>query len=127
MVSDGIKFAFTPTDNTIMTAELSIYESMAKAGIKHYTGADSFALNGAFLGYGVDYANLGKETARMVKDVLIDGKDPAALAVKTFDNGIATVNSDICEELGISFDDVKEVFEPLCTQVNSIETAESFK
>ena len=110
-----------------MTAELSIYESMAKAGIKHYTGADSFALNGAFLGYGVDYANLGKETARMVKDVLIDGKDPAALAVKTFDNGIATVNSEICEELGISFDDVKAVFEPLCTQVNSIETAESFE
>ena len=127
MISDGVKFAFTPTDNTIMTAELSIYESMAKAGIKHYTGADSFALNGAFLGYGVDYANLGKETARMVKDILIDGKDPAALAVKTFDNGIATVNSEICEELGISFDDVKEVFEPLCTQVNSIETAESFK
>ena len=113
MISDGVKFAFTPTDNTIMTAELSIYESMAKAGIKHYTGAD--------------YANLGKETARMVKDVLIDGKDPAALAVKTFDNGIATVNSEICEELGISFDDVKAVFEPLCTQVNSIETAESFK
>ena len=127
MISDGVKFAFTPTDNTIMTAELSIYESMAKAGIKHYTGADSFALNGAFLGYGVDYANLGKETARMVKDVLIGGKDPAALAVKTFDNGIATVNSEICEELGISFDDVKAVFEPLCTQINSIETAESFE
>ena len=59
-----------------MTAELSIYETLAKAGIPHYTGADSFALNGAFLGYGVDYANLGVETANMVADILLDGAEP---------------------------------------------------
>ena len=54
LVSDKVDAVFTPTDNTIMKAELSIYEIFAKAGIPHYTGADSFALNGAFLGYGVD-------------------------------------------------------------------------
>ena len=43
----------------------------------HYTGADSFALNGAFLGYGVDYANLGVETANMVSGILLDGNKPA--------------------------------------------------
>ena len=41
-----------------MKAELAIYETFADAGIPHYTGADSFALNGAFLGYGVDYLSL---------------------------------------------------------------------
>ena len=56
LVSDGVDAVFTPTDNTIMTAELAIYETFAEAKIPHYTGADSFALNGAFLGYGVDYA-----------------------------------------------------------------------
>ena len=60
LVSDGVDAVFTPTDNTIMKAELAIYETFADAGIPHYTGADSFALNGAFLGYGVDYANLGR-------------------------------------------------------------------
>ena len=49
----GVKAVFTPTDNTIMTAELSIYESFIEAGVQHYTGADSFALNGALVGYGV--------------------------------------------------------------------------
>ncbi|MEI3129327.1 MAG: hypothetical protein V8S89_00120 [Oscillospiraceae bacterium] len=39
-----------------MKSELTIYETFAEAGMPHYTGADSFALNGAFLGYGVDYA-----------------------------------------------------------------------
>ena len=66
LVSAGVDAVFTPTDNTIMKAELTIYETFANAGIPHYTGADSFALNGAFLGYGVDYANLGVQTADMV-------------------------------------------------------------
>ena len=58
-------------------------------GIPHYTGADSFALNGAFAGYGVDYANLGAKTADMVADILLNGADPATTPVETFDNGTA--------------------------------------
>ncbi len=127
LVTDGVDVVFTPTDNTIMKAELSIYEIFAKAGIKHYTGADSFALNGAFLGYGVDYANLGRETAKMISEILVDGKDVSTMAVKTFDNGTATVNSDICKELGLKFEDVAEVFKPYCTAVNEIKTADDFE
>ena len=110
-----------------MTAELSIYEKLADAGILHYAGADSFALNGAFLGYGVDYANLGVETANMVADILLNGADPASTPVKTFDNGTATVNTDICDKIGLSFDEVKKTFEPFCTKVEEIQTAESFE
>lgn len=126
MVSDAVDAVFTPTDNSVMTAELAIYEILAEAGIPHFTGADSFALNGAFLGYGVDYANLGVETANMIEDILIKGADVASTAVKTFDNGTATVNTDICEELGLDYDEVAAAFADFCTQVNSIVTAESF-
>ncbi|MBR1691069.1 MAG: ABC transporter substrate-binding protein [Oscillibacter sp.] len=126
LVADGVDAVFTPTDNTIMTAELSIYEIFADAGIPHYTGADSFALNGAFLGYGVDYANLGVETANMVADVLLNGADPAVTPVKTFDNGTATVNTEICEALGLDFAAIEAAFSPLCTKVATITTAESF-
>lgn len=109
-----------------MTAELSIYETFIEAGIPHYTGADSFALNGAFVGYGVDYANLGVETAEMIADILMNDADPAVTPVKTFDNGTATVNTETCEGLGLDFETVKAAFAPLCTQVNEIVTAESF-
>lgn len=126
LVSDGVDAVFTPTDNTIMKAELAIYETFADAGIPHYTGADSFALNGAFLGYGVDYANLGRETADMIASILTEGKDPATTPVITFDNGTATVNTEICEKLGLDFDTVSEVFAPYCTRVEEITTAESF-
>lgn len=126
LVSDGVDAVFTPTDNTIMKAELAIYETFADAGIPHYTGADSFALNGAFLGYGVDYANLGRETADMIASILTESKDPATTPVITFDNGTATVNTEICEKLGLDFDTVSEAFAPYCTRVEEITTAESF-
>ena len=127
MIADGVDAVFTPSDNTIMTAELSIYEDLANAGIPHYTGADSFALNGAFLGYGVDYANLGVETADTIYDILVNGASPADTAVKTFDNGTATINTETCEALGYDLDSIEAVFEPLCTKVAEITTAESFE
>ena len=126
LIADGVDAVFTPTDNTIMTAELSIYEALAEAKIPHYTGADSFALNGAFLGYGVDYANLGVETANMVAQILLDGADPATLGVMRFDNGTATVNTETAAAIGFDFDKLSEAFAPFCTKIQAITTAESF-
>lgn len=126
LVADGVDAVFTPQDNTVMTAELSIYEMLAEAGIPHYTGADSFALNGAFLGYGVDYANLGVETANMIAGILVDGNDPASTPVMTFDNGTATINTETAAAIGLDFDAVSEAFAPFCTKIQGIETAEEF-
>ena len=127
IVADQVDAVFTPTDNTIMTAELSIYETLKEAKIPHFTGADSFALNGAFLGYGVDYANLGRETGSMVADILMNGKNPGEVPVMTFDNGTATVNNEMLEALGLSFEEVETLFAPYCTKVQAIDTAEEFE
>ncbi len=118
LIDAGCKAVFTPSDNTVMTAELSIYETLSEAGVQHYAGADSFALNGAFLGYGVDYANLGKETANMVCDILVNKKDIASYPVRTFDNGTATVNTDICSVLGLNYDEVKNTISPYCSRAS---------
>ena len=126
IIADEMDAVFTPTDNTIMAAELSIYEALADAGIPHYCGADSFALNGAFLGFGVDYANLGRETANMIASILLDGADPATTPIMKFDNGTATINIETAEKVGFDYDKLAELFAPYCTQVQSITTAESF-
>ena len=62
----------------------------------------------------------------MIAAILVDGEDPSETPVETFDNGTATVNTETCEGLGLDLDTVKKEFEPLCTQVNEIVTAESF-
>lgn len=122
LIADGVEAIFTPTDNTVMTAELAIYEKFLDAGIPHYAGADSFALNGAFCGYGVDYTGVGTATAEMAIEIL-QGADPAETAVRTFDNGIATVNTETAEALGIDYSGFAEK----CTDVIEIVTAEQFE
>lgn len=126
IVADKADAVFTPTDNTVMTAELSIYETFTEAGVQHYTGADSFALNGAFVGYGVDYVQLGEATADMVAELLCEGKTTADLPYQTFDNGIVTINTETCEALGLDLDTVKEAFKPYCTEIVEVTTAENF-
>lgn len=66
LIADGVDAVFTPTDNIIMAAELAIYEDFINAGIPHYTGADSFVRNGAFATCGVNYTDLGAQTADQI-------------------------------------------------------------
>lgn len=123
LCAEKVGAVFTPTDNTIMTAELAIYEKFIDAGIPHYCGADSFALNGAYLGYGVNYATLGSETAKMVAEVLVDGKSPASLAVKTLDNGTATVNTETAAALDLDYEKLRD----MCDGFVEIQTSKEFK
>ena len=126
LIAEKVDDVFTPTDNTVMTAELAIYEKFLSAKIPQYCGADSFALNGAFVGYGVDYTALGKMTADMVVQVLVDGKSPATLPVATFDNGIAMINTDSCTALGYDLAAVKQAFDGKCSAVLETTTQQNF-
>lgn len=111
---------FTPTDNTVMSAELAIFEKLQEANIPHYGGADSFALNGAFCGYGVDYVQLGQETAQMVADLLVNGADPASTPVRIMTGESATINTETCAAIGMDLEQIKSAFSAL--GINVIET-----
>ncbi len=123
LIAAGAEAVFTPSDNTIMTAELAIYEKFIEAKVPHYTGADSFALNGAFLGYGVNYVELGTETADMAVEILINGADPGTTPVKLLDNGIATVNTETAEAIGLDY----SMFADMCDSLVETKTAEEFE
>ena len=117
LIADGVDAVFTPTDNVIMAAELAIYEDLAKAGIPHYTGADSFVRNGAFTTCGVNYTELGTYTADMALDILETGVVPA---YHVMDGGIITVNTETAAALGIDY----SAFNDLAGQVVEVTTAE---
>ena len=122
LIAADVDAVFTPTDNTVMTAELAIYEKFVDAKIPHYAGADSFALNGAFCGYVVNYVTLGTSTADMVVDVLVNGADPAAMPVQIMSSGIAMVNTETAEAIGLDYSS----FTDLCEEVKETVTQESF-
>ena len=126
LVAAKVDAIFTPTDNTVQNAELAIFEKLQEAKIPHYGGADSFALNGAFCGYGVDYVQLGQETARMVADLLVEGKDPASTPVRIMTAESAVINIETCAAIGMDLEQIKSAFSALGISVIETGTQQSF-
>ena len=58
----------------------------------------------------------------MVKQVLADGKDPATLPVVTLDSGIATINTETAEALGMDADTVEKAFQDYNADISIVET-----
>ena len=114
---DQVDAIFTPTDNRVMDAELTIAESLIEAGVPHYTGADSFVRNGAFATCGVNYTELGAYTADMVVDAMANGNLPA---FHVMDGGIITVNTETAEGLGADC----SVFKTMAGEVVEVTTTE---
>ena len=126
LVAAKVDAIFTPTDNTVQNAELAIFEKLQDAKIPHYGGADSFALNGAFCGYGVDYVQLGQETARMVADLLANGADPASTPVRIMTAENAVINTETCAAIGMDLEQIKAAFSKLGINVIETTTQQSF-
>lgn len=110
LIAEGVDAIFTPTDNVIMAAELAIYEKLAEAGIPHYTGADSFVRNGAYITCGVNYTDLGTETADLAYRALTEGMDEME-DYYLMDGGVITVNTETAKTLGMDYSILKDLGE----------------
>ena len=106
---------FTPTDNAIMNVAGTVADILNKAGIPHYTGADSFVLAGAFTTCGVNYTELGTKTGQIAVEILNGGTIGDFIVM---DGGIITVNTDTADTLGIDY----SVFSSMANTVNAVTT-----
>ena len=119
LIAAGVDAIFTPTDNIIMAAELAIYEDLAAAGIPHYTGADSFVRNGAFAACGVNYTNLGAETANLAYQAITQGMDSMEEVYQPGDT--ITVNTETAEALGADYSMFEGMAENLVTVTTTLD------
>lgn len=117
-MADKVDAVFTPTDNTVAAAELTIADKFIEAKVPHYTGADSFVRNGAYATCGVNYTDLGTTTADMAMDVL-QGKSTSTYPVHVMDGGIITVNTDTAKALGLDY----SVFKSMSTKLVEVKTS----
>lgn len=91
---------FSPNDNTVASAMSAAAQAAVEAGIPYYVGADSMVSDGGFLTVGIDYEELGRETARMV-DQLLQGTDVADIPIVQFKTDLSIyVNASTMEALG---------------------------
>ena len=123
LVEDGVDAVITPADPAVLNSEQSIYQLFIDAGIPHYGGTEEFAVQGAFLGYGANGKELGIAAADLVAEILIEGTAVNELPVQILTLGVATVNSETAESIGVNVDSIRKEFRSICGEVSSTKTA----
>ncbi len=99
-LADKVDIVFSPIDNTVASSMAVATETFNNAGIPFYVSADSMVNDGGLATCGIDYTILGRETAAMIADIL-EGADPAAIAVRKMSEMSVYVNKETAKALNI--------------------------
>ena len=99
-LADKVDIVFSPIDNTVASSMAVATETFNNAGIPFYVSADSMVNDGGLATCGLDYTVLGRETAAMIADIL-EGADPAAIAVRKMSEMSVYVNKETAKALNI--------------------------
>jgi putative ABC transport system substrate-binding protein len=97
---------FTPNDNTVALG-MQILAKVAKdAKIPVYVGADSMVADGGFATVGIEYTDLGKETANMAAKILKGEAKASEIPVKVFNEDLSTyINPVTAQAIGVTIPD----------------------
>ena len=97
---------FSPNDNTVAGAMGTVAEVMNKAKKPMYVGADSMVQDGGFATIGIQYNDLGIETANMVASILKGEKKASEIPVKVFNEDLSTfINKSTAKAIGYEIPD----------------------
>lgn len=98
-LANSVDAMFSPNDNTVATGMVSLAQVAKDAGVPYYVGADSMVETGGFATVGINYEDLGRESAKMTIDIL-NGADPATMPVKVFKEDLNVyINEDVLKAL----------------------------
>lgn len=97
---------FSPNDNTIAGAMGIVAQIANDSKIPVFVGADSMVKDGGLGTVGIEYTDLGIETANMVDSILKGEKKASEIPVKVFNEDLSTyINKSTAEEIGITIPD----------------------
>jgi putative ABC transport system substrate-binding protein len=96
---------YIPTDNTLASSMAIAAEVANKAGIPVICGESNMVNEGGLATLGIDYYELGKQTAAMAIKV-IEGADPATTPIEFASGPMeVTINQTTVDELGLTVPD----------------------
>ncbi len=105
-LADKCDAVFSPNDNTIAAAMGTVAEVMNNAKKPMYVGADSMVQDGGFATVGIQYDDLGIETANMVASILNGEKKASEIPVKVFNEDLSTfINKSTAKAIGYEIPD----------------------
>lgn len=95
---DGI---YTITDNMVASAVNVVSEKAIKQNMITIGAEDSHVDGGILMTDGISYYELGKQSAKMAKEILVDGKNPANIPAAKSENTQKAVNQQTLKALGL--------------------------
>lgn len=96
---------FSPNDNIVASGMSALSESAIQAGVPYFVAADSMVMDGGLGTVGIDYEELGRETARMAVNV-IEGTKAGDIPVKVFRDNLNTyINEETAKRLNLNLPD----------------------
>lgn len=99
---------YIPTDNLMASSMKTVGKKAREAKLPVVTGSIEMAEDGGTATYGINYHDLGKQTAKMAYQILINKKKPQDMPVETSHTLRLYVNKDNAKALGIDPDQIKQ-------------------
>ncbi|MCQ2586950.1 MAG: ABC transporter substrate-binding protein [Treponema sp.] len=93
---------YSPTDNMIAAGMALVAQVANENGIPTIVGEEGMVNAGGLATYGINYYELGKQTAKMAVEILKDGKKPADMPIQYLDTCDLKINEETAAKLGIT-------------------------
>ena len=104
LLSKGVDALYTGNDNSIASAMPTYTDAAYSKGVPVYCGADSMVADGGFATTGVNYVQLGEQTADIILKVA-DGAKPSEIPYETLADYAKFVNLQAADTLGLTLTD----------------------
>ena len=104
LISKDVDALYTGNDNSIASAMSTYIDTAYEYGIPVYCGADSMVADGGFATIGVDYAQLGRQVARIVVR-LSQGEQPEDIPYEVLSEYAKFVNLQAAGRIGMQISD----------------------
>lgn len=93
---------YSPTDNMIAAGMATVAQVANEKGIPTICGEEGMVVAGGLATYGINYYELGKQTAAMAVEILRDGKKPAEMPIQYLQKCDLSINEATAKALGIT-------------------------
>lgn len=103
MLND-IDVMYLPTDNLVASSIANLSAIALKENVPVFAAEPGPVLEGAFASDGIDYFELGRQSAKMAVSIL-EGKAPSDLPIESQTQTSITVNETVLKQLGLNVPD----------------------
>lgn len=93
---------YSPTDNMIAAGMATVAQVANEKGIPTICGEEGMVAAGGLATYGINYYELGKQSAAMAVEILRDGKKPAEMPIQYLQKCDLSINEATAKALGIT-------------------------